>query len=84
MVASLANGFIMTPPEQNPLLRWLQEYKFYQPVLHEPFSTMKIMALAQRFPGEIQIVQRKWIVPNYLKKLKVFFGREGYNGGRGW
>ena len=83
--ASLANGFMISPVEQRQLLRWLQEYKYYQPILHGPFSTMKIMALAMKFPGEIQIVQRKWIVPNFLKKLKVFFREhEEVNSGFNW
>lgn len=71
--ASLANGFMISPVGSRQLLRWLQEYKYYQPILHGPFSTMKVMALTMKFPGETHIVQRKWIVPNFLTKLKVFF-----------
>ena len=41
---------------------------------------MKIMALSQAFPGEVQIVQQKWVRPSW-KENDLFYAE---NGGYDW
>ena len=47
--ASLANGFMMSPPDSVIFLRWLQEYKYYKNILMGPYSVMKIWALWRKY-----------------------------------
>ena len=47
--ASLANGFMMSPPDSVIFLRWLQEYKFYKNIFMGPYSVMKIWALWRKY-----------------------------------
>ena len=70
--ASLANGFMISPPKNEMLLKWLQEYRFYMPILHGPYSVMKIMALSEEFPGEIRIIQSKWVRPSWREREMLY------------
>ena len=56
-VASLQNCFQISPPNSPIYYRWLQEYKKYQNIMMGPFSVMKLWALWQKFPDEINAVQ---------------------------
>ena len=76
--ASLANGFMMASPSTlvNPnkiLLKWLQEYKYYQNIMMGPYSVMKIWALSQKYPEEITIVKNQMVRPNWLE-IDLLFG----------
>ena len=64
-VASLQNCFQISPPNSPIYYRWLQEYKKYQNIMMGPFSVMKLWALWQKFPDEINAVQVTLVRPNW-------------------
>lgn len=64
-VASLQNCFQISPPNSPIYYRWLQEYKFYENIMMGPFSVMKLWALWQKFPDEINAVQVLLVRPNW-------------------
>lgn len=71
--ASIANGFMISPPGATIFLRWLLEYE--QGYVQSPFgvsSVMKIWALWQKYPDEIN-VQRGTMVRPSFKELRYLF-----------
>ena len=63
--ASVQNCFQISPPDSTIYYRWLQEYKKYENIKMGIFSVMKLWALWQKYPEEINTVQTILVRPNW-------------------
>ena len=72
---SLANGFMITEPNNKVLLRWLQEYKKFDNFHMGTFSVMKAWSLWNAYPNEFNAVQSTMVRPNWreIDLLGKFF-----------
>lgn len=68
----LTNGFMMSPPNNPILKRWLLEYKFFHYNSWGSYSSCKIFELAKIYPEEVSIIQKKFVRPNFKETSKIF------------
>merc|ERR1711978_620702 len=73
---TVANGFMLTPPDSNLLLKWLIEYKTYQSVKQnwDWYSVRKLWSLWRGFPDDLRVLSGQIVRPGFNELDLIFRG----------